>query len=138
MGALILHAAVFTAAFLIGAAVLLRGAHTGRRRVRWNPGMGPHRGPLVYIVRAEGTDEVKVGMTTQTVDERVGGWETGRPQRCVLIGVVTVQTKDEAYRVEARIHRALKRMPGRRWLGKEWFRLPADDPAWMPVIEAAA
>jgi hypothetical protein len=126
-------------AFVLAFAWVMFAATRAERSstVLWKPGKGPHRGPLVYLVRAMGTRELKVGMTTATVDERVGGWETGRPEECVLEGAIYCASKAHAYRTEASIHRALKRK--RRHLGKEWFRCEpeqADD--WRPVIEKSA
>lgn len=130
-------AAAFLAAFLWATLQLTRASAASN--VMWKPGRGPHRGPLVYLVRAVGTHELKVGMTTATVDERVGGWETGRPQECVLEGVVYCASKAHAYRVEASIHRALKRARPSRHLGKEWFRCePEQADQWRPTIERAA
>ena len=107
-------------------------ARTRRSPVTWDP---PRRvvegmqGPLVYVCRRRGTDEVKIGYSARTVGVRVSEWSTG------TAGVVDVEAVFPApQRAEARLHRVLRR----HRIHGEWFRLDAGDPVWRAVVEREA
>lgn len=113
---------------------LLAGPRTPTRRasrVVWDP---PRRivegmtGPLVYVCRRRGTDEVKIGYSARTVGVRVGEWSTG------TAGVVDVEAVFPApQRAEHRLHRAFRR----HRIHNEWFRLEPGG-AWRDVVEREA
>ncbi len=70
----------------------------------------------VYVIRCEGTDCYKVGITRGEVGERLRELQTGCPYRLVVVSSVIV---DNALRVEGLLHEALA---GSHVRG-EWFTL---------------
>ena len=82
--AVITVVAAFLAGVVAGVALTL-GEGRARRTssgVVWFDGDGRGRaqelGAGVYLARARGTDEVKVGVTGRTSGKRIGDWESGR------------------------------------------------------------
>jgi len=71
----------------------------------------------IYVVGQEGHDNVKVGMTTRSVDKRIGDWDTGSPFEWVIHLDLQVEPKEILPALEAGIHRVLK--PHR--VRNEWF-----------------
>lgn len=106
---------------------------TARIRVHWDRSarrLAHRRGPLVYVVRRDGTDEVKVGCTTSTraAASRVEDWATGTPGQVTVEGLIFTP---DAEALEQSIHDALRP----HHLHREWFRLSATDHAWRRVVE---
>lgn len=103
-------------------------------RVVWRPDrrvVEDMPGPLVYLCRKRGSDEVKVGYSGRTAGVRISEWSTG------VAGHVDVEAVFPAPEsAERRLHRVLKRQG--RHIAKEWFRLAADDPSWRAVVEREA
>mgnify|MGYP002413509216 FL=1 len=129
--------AAFLAGVVAGVALTL-GEGRARRTssgVVWFDGDGRGRaqelGAGVYLARARGTDEVKVGVTGRTSGKRIGDWESGTSSPVDLEGFVPGAGR----RGERRIQGALRAEGWHKH--DEWFVVP-DDGSWRSVVERAA
>ncbi len=70
---------------------------------------------FVYLIGEENCKYVKIGMTTQTVQERLNGLKTGMPYKLFILNSFP---SDNPRKEEADLHRKFKQFHHER----EWFR----------------
>lgn len=71
----------------------------------------------IYVVGQTGHNNVKVGMTTRSVDKRIADWDTGSPFEWIIHLDIQVEPKAILPHVEAGAHFLLKAHRVRN----EWF-----------------
>lgn len=71
----------------------------------------------IYVVGQTGHDYVKVGMTTRSVDKRIGDWDTGSPFDWIIHLDLQVMPATLLPVIEAMIHSKLHA----RRVRNEWF-----------------
>lgn len=74
---------------------------------------------MIYFVRAEGTQFVKIGFTSGPVEKRIASLQTGSPHRLVLEETISAGTREEEKHLHALF--ADVRTSG------EWFEIDEDD-----------
>jgi hypothetical protein len=90
----------------------------------------------VYVIRQDGTDNVKIGFTHNTT-VRVWNLQTGCPQALEVLDQLQCDSMAAAQEIEARLHQKYAEYG----IGGEWFKLPdavlADLLWWFDIASRA-